>query len=465
MVEIRADYKQQFLLPPAIEDWIGDDHPARFIGDFVDSLDLRELTFKVRLVEQGRPSYGADLLLKVWLYGFMENIRSSRKLEKACRNQMGFLWLTGCNYPDHNTLWRFFRDNREALGKVFKKSVKVAQGAGMVGLRLHAVDGTKILSVCSPRHGVHREGVQQELFDLDIEIEAMMSEVEKREGEEQGEYRLPEKLQDAKERRRVIAEALQEMEKAERDHLNLAESEARMMRIEKGRNRWAYNGQTVVDESGLIVAEAVTNQEMDGGLLVPMLDEAKENLGEVAEETVADAGYRGAETLGRAEEKGYEVLIAGHSQDVPKGNLFHVTQFTYDESRDCCVCPAGKDLEYVGKDKERDSRIYYCQDSDDCPLRSQCTRAKRGRKIKISSHHRALIRQREKRQDPEKQKALGRRKVIVEPVFGWIKHNMGFRRWTVKGLDNVRAQWSLLCTTVNLKKLLGHWQEGRIAFS
>lgn len=185
-MEIRANNREQFLLPPSVDDWVGCDHPARFIGDFVDSFDLRELGFKTRVVDQGRPSYGKDLLLKVWLYGFMENIRSSRQLEKACCNQMGFIWLTGCHCPDHNTLWRFFAENRNVLGNLFQRSVRVARDAGMVGLLLHAVDGTKILSASSHRHAVHQEDAQRELEHLDKQVESILSEVERREEEEAG---------------------------------------------------------------------------------------------------------------------------------------------------------------------------------------------------------------------------------------------------------------------------------------
>ncbi len=124
--EIRADYSQQFLFPPSLDDWVPKDHPARFVSLFVDSLDLNALGFKKRKSKKGRSNYSNDLLLKVWLFGFFERIYSSRTLEKACRVQLPFLWLTGLNYADHNTIWRFFNKNSNILKHLFSQSVHVA---------------------------------------------------------------------------------------------------------------------------------------------------------------------------------------------------------------------------------------------------------------------------------------------------------------------------------------------------
>ena len=118
--EIRADYSQTFLLPPSLEDWVGSDHPARFIRDFVESLDFEVLGFRVLSSETGRPRYSSPLLLSVWLFGYLQKIRSSRGLERACRDNVSLLWLTGMHSPDHNTLWRFYSANKKALRSVFR---------------------------------------------------------------------------------------------------------------------------------------------------------------------------------------------------------------------------------------------------------------------------------------------------------------------------------------------------------
>lgn len=460
---IRADYKQQFLLPVSLEEWVPEDHPARFIRDFVEALDLKALGFRVRRNREGRPYYGADLLLKVWLYGYLEKIRSTRELEKACLDRMALVWLTGRHAPDHNTLWRFWRENRRALRQVLGRSVQVAAEAGLVGLVVHAVDGTKVTSAASDSGGWTAGKLKRQWERVEASIEAMEREVEAREKEERGEYRLPKRLQDARQRRETIEEALKQLEAKEEKHHHPKDEEARLMRSGPGRPKWSYNAQAVVDrDSGMVVAAEVTSEETDNRQLVPMLEKVEETLGEVAQETVADAGYRSAEQLGQAEEKGYEVLVSPHPDERGEGKPFHVSHFRYDAERNGCICPRGEVLEYVSTERGTGQRVFYCQSYSRCPLRDACSRAKRGRKVKLNAHHEAMVRQREKRQQAEKRELLSQRKAIVERVFAWIKEGMGFRRWTVRGLENVGAQWALICLTINLKRLLGYWRRGQL---
>ena len=134
---LRADYQQQYLLPPSVEEWVGTDHPARFIRDFVAALDLEAAGFETGEADTGRPPYAVDLLVAVWLYGYMNKLRSSRAVERACGEHMGLIWLCGRLTPDHNTLWRFWRANRAALRRGFRQVVQVAVKADLVGVVLH----------------------------------------------------------------------------------------------------------------------------------------------------------------------------------------------------------------------------------------------------------------------------------------------------------------------------------------
>jgi transposase len=206
--QIRADYEQILMFPPSVEDWVGKDHPARFIRDFVDSLDLSELGIEIPDSDTGRPPYAPDLLLKVWLYGYFNRIRATRKLEKACLENIGLIWLTGMNAPDHNSLWRFFKGNKKSLRRLFKQLVRVALKADLIGLVLHAVDGTKIRTLSANEHVCDRNHLERVLEGiserLDRTIGDAMTEIERSEREESGEYRLPASMQDGLKRKQRI---------------------------------------------------------------------------------------------------------------------------------------------------------------------------------------------------------------------------------------------------------------------
>jgi transposase len=466
--EIRADYDQMDLLPQALEDWVPADHPARFIRAFVDAWDLAELGFGQRESEEGRPNYAADLLLKGWLYGYLARIRSPRELERACREHLSLVWLRGRHAPDHNTLWRFWGESRAALRQVFRAGVKVAAEQGLIGMICPAVEGTKLRAVASRRTMEHREELERALPQVEASIAEMEAAGEAAEREEAGEYRLPERLQEAETLRKALRESLGKMQEAKRDPLHPQEPEARRMPCE-GRTEPAYNAQAGVDaQAGIIVAARAVNAESDNQLLVPMLEEVKANVGGVAEETGADGGYASAGQLGEVQTRGYEVLVAaGAETGGPDGGAYDSAQFEYAAERDEVICPCGERLKFEGwkrKGPHRPAvRLYHCPHDQECPVRALCCRGRSGRRSEWSVQHAAVMRQRDTRRDPAKQGPRRQRKVIVEPVFGILKQVEGFRRWTVRGLENVRTQWVLRCTAYNLKKLWRAWKKGLAA--
>jgi len=469
--EIRANYSQIFLLPPSIEDWVPRDHPARFIRDFVESLDLKLIGFNLPEGADGRPPYSVDMLLKVWLYGYMNKIRSSRKLEAACSESLSLIWLTGAHYPDHNTLWRFWSVNTAALREVFRQVVYVALKADLVGLVLHAVDGTKIGAAVSKKNLWRRKALNQLLAELDASIEEVMKQVEETEGIEQGEFRLPVEIQDSVKRREKIKEALAELDKIDRDYLQPHDPDARMMKS-GDYLCLAYNAQVAVDsESGLIVAETVVNDEADNRQLVSMVEAAKSNLGAQALETIADAGYYSPGQLAEAEAKGLTVMVSMPlGPDKRWGKMeFQKSNFTYDGKRDVYLCPLGKDLTYDKTTKESHGRylirLYRCHGYKECPRRYECSCRRWGRYIERGEYEAAIEHQRAKQCEPFKRELLRKRKSIVEHVFAQIKEHQGLRRFNSRGLENVRAQWSMVCTALNLSKLCKHWAAGALVLT
>lgn len=552
---LRPDYSQTFLLPPSLDDWVPKTHPARFVRDFVDALDLEALKIKQVVSDEGRPPYAVDLLLKVWLFGYMERIRSPRALEKACLDRMPFLWLTGNLHPDHNTLWRFFKLHHKALDKVFKRAVRVAADADLVGFVLHALDGTKLVAASSTDEAHHRKALEEKLKRLDELVAAYMQEVNKRAAEEEGqgyvmpaamaddaarlakirallerriedredEQALAQKEEGAPEPQASLFPAMDEAKPAKADeptsrrdddpppgdgggvggqasaggeeppvdpllreadvlrgeitttlttldeagvsHLHEGEPEARMMKG-RGTHALGYNAQIVVDhDSDLIVACDVVAEQNDLAQLVPMLELVQQTLGRTAQDTVCDTGYANGDQLKDAETRGMSVIVGLRDEPDAKGE-YSKAYFHYDAASDVYVCPQGERLAQAGTNKSHATTqhpdvIYRCHNTT-CPVRAACTKDPRGRKIRRIYGEEARERQVRKQQDPRIRLLLSLRKEIVEHLFGIVKGIDGFRRFTVRGLEKARAQWALVCTAVNLRKLYACWKQGKL---
>ena len=468
--EIKADRTQTFLLPPSLDDWIPHDHPARFIAEFVEALDLPSLGFPVGHSPTGRPSFSSELLLSVVCYCYYSRIRSMRGMEQACLENVALMWLTGNQHPDHNTIWKFFSTNRKSIRGLLKKSARVAADSGLVGMVLHAVDGTKIQAQASMKTGLYRKPLESALKRIDTSIAEMEASIDASRESGLSNYRLPKELSDKKSRREAIVRSLARLEESEADKLHPVEPDARIMLCEK-KKVFGYNAQAVVDDKlGIIVAEDVVTQENDHGLLAKMIDRVEETMGSVGETTLADKGYSAEEDLAEAKEKGRNVLVNLTKTVDPKGDSkpFHASRFEYDVEENCCICPLGKKLNFqrFKKDKngEKTIAVYHCTSYKECPDRWTCSKNKRGRTVELSKHRAAVAEQRQKQKDPEAKELMARRAVIAEPPFAFAKAHSAFRRWTLRTYDGVRAQWSLICITHNLRKLHKKWVNGEVVF-
>jgi transposase len=522
-------------LPPALDEWVPADHPVRFVRDFVDTLDLAQFGIEESAGEEGRPAYAPDLLLKVWLFGYMERIRSTRGLEKACLQVMPFLWLTGNLHPDHNTLWRFFKKHRAALPKLFKQLVQTAAKAELLGFVLHALDGTKMAAVSSTDEALHRKGLQEKLKRIDEFITAYLKEVTTQSDDDKGTgYKMPaamtnvatrqariralleQRIEDREDKasrehasapqaavdetptgnkepprsgaaaqtpqpattdpvlheaqtlKAEIKDDLGKLDEAGVNHLHEEEPEARMMKRRGATHALGYNAQIVVDhEHDLIVACAVVNEQTDLTQLVPMLERVQETFGEVARQTVADTGYANSDHLRGAEAKEWPVLVSLRDEPDAKGE-YSKAYFRYDAESNVYVCPRGERLLQIGTNKSHTTTlnadaIYRCKNTT-CPARSECTTDPLGRKIRRQYGEDAREQQARKQENPQMRILLGLRKEIVEHLFGIVKTIDGFRRFTVRGLEKVEAQWALVCMAVNLRKLSAKatWKAGKL---
>jgi hypothetical protein len=282
---------------------------------------------------------------------------------------------------------------------------------------------------------------------------------------------LPAELQQRQQLRELIQGQLKKLDEKHRDHLQPKDEDARVMKTASG-NDFAYNAQAVVDQqSKLIVASDVVRDESDNAQLVAMIEQVEQNVGGVAEQTLADGGYFATVELAAAEDKKFSVLVnLPESVTGSPNQPYHASQFVYDKTKDHCICPRGVALPFSSvraRDKARpyEVRVYRCATYETCPVRWQCSASKKGRTVQIHPNHDALVRQREKLKDPAMRAKLKQRGGIVEAVFGWAKQVMGFWRWTVRGQDKVKTQWSLLCTAMNLWRLHRLWVTGDLRFA
>ncbi len=478
---------QTWLLPPSLDEWIPIDHVVRFVASFVDELNLSALGLRKMPAVRGGLEYDPRLLLALWVYGFMMRIRSTRRLETAARENLPLIWLLGGQHPDHSTLARFFKANRKVMRNLFKETVHTSVHVGLVGFALHAVDGTRVSTVSRDK-ALSRD----ELLALEKRAEEAIAQLERSvDADEQSvpadaEGRtMPEALKNPEELQARIKEALAELDQREasrKSHhdgainpktgqpygpeINLADPKAVQL---KGRHGFVigYNSQAAVDaKARVIVGANVIAQATDNEALVPMLDEIQANTGRLADVTVQDSGYHSADNLAAVQNRPTDVHVADPNMK-RKGSksekaAFHKDAFVHDADTDTYRCPAGKTLvlETVYDDPKQPTygiRVYRCKECRGCPNRSLCTKDKSGRSIRVHPQDALLRQNREKMRTEQGKKIMKQRAATVEPVFAVMREHMGLTRFLRRGLENVQAEWLLLCAAYNLRVIWKAW--------
>jgi transposase len=463
-----------WLFPPTVDELIPADHPARFAAAFVDALDRAawyELGIGPDGEARGAPAYHPRVLVSVWVYGFMSGVRSSRKLEAACRDQLPYLWLTGWQRPDHNTLWRFYHEHRQAMRTLLKRTVQTAVAAGLVELAVVAVDGTRIAGSAARERTLDEAGLRA----LRARVEAALAALEAQHigGEEPPPPTLPKELARLEALQARVAQALGVVTAADGPaRANTTDPDAT---LQKGRGGYlvGYNAQAVVagvaaptpDEAGglLIVAADVTADRDDHGQLVPMLEQARETAEATAALLLADGGYHSGENLAACAERGQAVAMPD-PQAPTAADPYHKDAFAYDPAADAYTCPQGQVLRFLGFRARRrgpPARRYggIAAACRACPAFGTCTRSRtEGRTLKVSPAEAALRRHRAFMATDAAQAAYRRRKTLPEPAFGILKEQQGARRLLLRGLAHVQAEWALLATAFNLRTLWRVWR-------
>ena len=467
-----VDREQAWLLPPALDDLLSQGHPARFVAAFVDGLPKvawSDMEIDLDGDSLGAPAYHPRALLSVWLFGFMTGVRSSRKLEAACRDQIPYLWLTGCQHPDHNTLWRFYQAHRQSMRRLLKCTVRTAVEVGLLDLAVQAVDGTKVAASAAGDQTCDRAKLERLL----TKTEDAIGELEAQNKSDDGPLpaHLPAELQQAQVLRERIQHAMSHLGKDPRlTRVNLTDQDAQLMKGRQGIMP-GYNAQAmaspVAQSSGggmLITAADVVDSAADSGQLVPMLEQAEEMTGEPVPVTLADGGYHTAANLAAGEQRGDLFVMPERYHPGVQGPYFK-DKFLYDSATDSYICPKGQRLPFRGLRRNNGKvpgpfRVYRAPRTvcRACPAYGVCTKDVRaGRALWIGPYD-ALLRKHRQWMTTERARGLyAQRKELIEPIFGILQEQLSARRFLLRGLANVRAEFVLLATAFNLRTLWRIW--------
>ena len=463
------DRNQALLLPETIDGYIDEENETRFIDAFVDSLDLHRLGFThTRPYDEGRPPYDPADMLKLYIWGYLNQVRSSRKLERECHRNLEAIWLLRKLSPDHKTIADFRRDNVDSIKGVFKEFVKLCIGLGLYGARFVAIDGVKLKAVNGNSRNHNRETLTKRIGAMDEAASRYMDEMEALDGEEEKggarpADRLREKLGRLRRRRVEYAELLEALVESGRNEVSLTDPECRLMR-NRGRLEPCYNVHVAVDDGNhLIVDYDVSNNSSDANALSPIAKAAKETLGVESIEAAADRGFYDAEDIKECVDAGITPYVprpfkygAGPARKtgIPTRE-FYGDRFVYDESGDEYVCPAGNRLVFRGWSRGRGKvmGVYRSDACFSCPFfMLKCTRNRVGRVVHRWEHE-GLLEEMEERLRAEPWRMDARRDTVEHP-FGSMKRAFNQGYLLLKGLRKVGGEVGFTMLAYNMRRAL-----------
>lgn len=452
---------QVSMFPEALDDYVEDNNTVRGVAAFVEYLNFKELEFKrAEPAETGRPGYDPRVMLGIFIWGHLNGIRSSRRLERECRRNVELIWLTGKLFPDFKTIANFRKNNGASVRQVLVEFRMWCDGEGLFGKELAAVDGSKFKAVNSMGRNYTRGRLQKLIKREEEKVEQYLKDLEEA---DQQEGEKEEKKLTAEELQKKIAGIKKHLEKHKglqeklvesgESQISLTDPDARLMQTGKGADV-CYNVQTSVDSKHKLIAAAeLTSACADQGQLAQIAKQTKEVLGVEKLEVVADGGYFEHTTIKECEDAGI-ITYVPVEQNEAKG-IFPRREFQYDEQNDLYVCPAGAELTVINRFNraQRKIKVYGTTACNSCALKLQCTTSKRaGRKIKRWIHQDVIDRQVERnRSHREVQK---QRSSLIEHVFGTIKRGMGHTYFLTRGKEKVSTELSLMVLSYNFKRVL-----------
>ena len=462
---------QGSLFSVSLDELVHDDHPIRALDAYIDSLDMFELGFantQINKKSSGQPAYPSSALFKLYLYGYLNRIKSSRLLEKECHRNIEVMWLLQGLKPSYKTISDFRSRNKQAIRKAHKAFILFCHKLSLFGGRCIAVDGSYFSSDVSKRSFKSKKQLEKQIKRVNENIENWLASVENTDQEENDDstatldYSDPEiqeklkKIEALKKNREQLVQDLNYLEQQYLDKISTTDPEAGL--LNKGAGAIAgYNVQIVTDDKHrLIIADDISN-ENDAQQLFPMsvLAKAVFKTNEPLN-VLADKGYFGAAQIAACVEDGITPYVP--VVELPKNGRFEKSDFTYNESKDECICPNEKALKKSGKPRHNHGQYlqrYRASETDckNCPLRNQCiTEKSKCREIWLIEHEQVMIEH--KKRMEENPDSMKKRSGMVEHPFGTIKVSGGWNSFLLRGRQKVLAELSLYVMTYNIKRLI-----------
>jgi transposase len=458
-----VDRGQSTLFPETLSDFVDENNPVQVIEAFVEALDLGDLGFSgVDPKATGRPSYHPSVLLKLYIYGYLNRVQSSRRLEREAGRNVEVMWLTGRLVPDHKTIADFRKDNGPAIRKVCARFVTLCRQLGLLAKASVAIDGSKFKAVNNRDRNFTAAKMKRRMAQIEESVARYLHQLDSADRQEPSlaqsmrTTRLQEKIERLKEEMTRL-KALEAKRQESEDHqISLTDPDARSMATSgRGSGTVGYNVQAAVDtEHHLIVTHAVTNVGNDRAQLSPMAKQSKEVL-EVDElDVVADRGYFSGSEILACEKAGITVTLPKPmtSGSRSKGR-FVKADFRYLADEDVYICPAGERLKYFFTNEEKGLRLrrYWTNACQDCAIKQACTTSKMRRIARWEHEHVLEAVQRRLDENPQ---AMRQRRETVEHPFGTIKARMGATHFLMKRLKNVRTEMALNVLAYNLTRVM-----------
>ncbi|KGE69596.1 MULTISPECIES: IS1182 family transposase [Pseudomonas] len=451
---------QSTLLPDSLDDYVADTNPVRVVDVFVDELDLGKLGFEgIIPAETGRPSYHPAILLKIYIYGYLNRIQSSRRLEREAQRNVELMWLTGRLMPDFKTIANFRKDNGKAIRGVCRQFVVLCQQLGLFAETLVAIDGSKFKAVNNRDRNFTSAKLQRRMEEIESSINRYLTALDTADRQEPSvaqpkAARLQEKITALKARMQELKEIEVRLNETPDKQISLTDPDARSM-MTRGTGMVGYNVQTAVDaKHHLIVAHEVTNVGSDRDQLSSMAKQARQAMGSETLSVVADRGYFKSEEILACHEADIAVHVPKPMTSGAKAaGRFNKDDFTYNAETNEYSCPAGQRLiwRFSSVEKGLSMHCYWSSACQSCELKAQCTPSNE-RRVRRWEHE-AVLEKMQSRLDHAPEMMRVRRQTVEHP-FGTLKYWMGATHFLTRTLHRVSTEMSLHVLAYNLKRVM-----------